>query len=86
MNDTVTDPEPSSRSGRNVGHDARLVLATVLLVVLAIFGVNNRASTRIDWIVGHAQVPLALLLAIAALAGALVGWLYLHRPRRHADQ
>jgi uncharacterized integral membrane protein len=47
--------------------------------------VDNRSSTRIGYEVGHANAPLFVVLLVAAIVGALVGWLLLHLPRRRHD-
>jgi uncharacterized integral membrane protein len=86
MEVTHESPERNAdKSGRNIGHDARLILATILLVALVVFAVDNRRTTRIDWIVGNGSAPLAVLLAAAAIGGAVIGWLVLHRPRRRGS-
>jgi uncharacterized integral membrane protein len=77
-----TSPEPALHQQRNVAHDARVIIATVILAGLVVFALDNRSTTHISWIIGSGDEPLAVLLAGAAIAGALIGWLFLHRPHR----
>jgi uncharacterized integral membrane protein len=79
-----TDRAPDrDRGSRSVAHDARLVVATLILAAIVAFSIANRRSTKVSWIVGDGTAPLAVVLAIAAVAGAMVGGLYLHRAQRH---
>jgi uncharacterized integral membrane protein len=82
---TSNDDVPTRTDGhqpRSISHDARLIVATVILVGLVVFALDNRRTTHISWVVGSGEEPLAVLLAGAAIAGALIGWLFLHRPHR----
>jgi uncharacterized integral membrane protein len=53
----------------------------LILAALVVFGVDNRRTVKVSWIVGNGTAPLVAVLAAAAVAGALIGWLYFHRPR-----
>lgn len=81
-----TSDDAPEASSHEVRRDVRLVVGTIVLVLLVVFAVKNRADTRVDWVVGDGSAPLAVLLAVAAVAGALIGWLLLHRPHRHTRQ
>lgn len=70
---------------RSAGETLRLVLGLVLLAALVAFVVDNSSDVRVGWVVGDAEAPLAFVLLITAVAGAGVGWLLMHRPRRHRD-
>jgi uncharacterized integral membrane protein len=69
---------------RSVGDTARLVIGVLLLAVVVAIVADNRRDTRIGYVVGDVEAPLIIVLLIAALAGAAIGWLLLHRPR-HRD-
>ena len=58
----------------------RLVLGLVLLAAVVAFAVDNRDDVRVGWVVGDSQAPLALVMLLTAVAGAVIGWLLLHRP------
>ncbi|HEY1738364.1 MAG TPA: lipopolysaccharide assembly protein LapA domain-containing protein [Acidimicrobiia bacterium] len=79
---TALRPAATDNGGGGVGHSARLVIGTLLLAALVVFGLDNRKTVKVSWIVSSGKAPLALVLAAAAVAGALIGWLYLHRPHR----
>ena len=60
----------------------RLVGIVVLALVLALFVFDNTDEVNIGWFfVGDSDVPLIVVLIIAALIGAALGWL-LQRVRR----
>jgi uncharacterized integral membrane protein len=69
--------------GRGAGHTARLILAGALLVILIALIADNTDDTRVGYVFGHATAPLFVVLLIAAVLGALIGWLLLHRRHRH---
>jgi uncharacterized integral membrane protein len=60
----------------------RIVLGTIILAALVVFAIDNRRHIHVDYIVGSTDAPLWLVLAATAVAGALIGWLILHRPHR----
>jgi uncharacterized integral membrane protein len=61
---------------------ARLVFGGVLLAAVVAVCVDNRRKTRIGYVFGDVEAPLILVLVSAAVLGAIIGWLFLHRPRR----
>jgi uncharacterized integral membrane protein len=83
--DTHTTTIDEQRRGR-FGHDVRLVLGTIILVAFVVFAVDNRRQTHVDYVVGNTNAPLWFVLTAAAVAGAVIGWLILHRPHhaRHS--
>jgi uncharacterized integral membrane protein len=50
----------------------RFFLAVVLVVALALVGLDNRNKVRIGYVFGHAQAPVWVVVAGAALAGMIV--------------
>jgi uncharacterized integral membrane protein len=68
---------------RDAGRTLRGVIAGGLLVVLVALAVDNRDGVTVRWVFGEGEVPLALVVAASAVAGALLGWLILHRPGRN---
>jgi uncharacterized integral membrane protein len=57
----------------------------VLIAVIAAVAIDNSDDTRIGFVFGDVSAPLFVVLILAAIVGALIGWLLLHRPRRHHD-
>ena len=79
--DTATVHERNSRA-----RTARAVLGVILLVILVALVADNRSNVRVGWVIGDGEMPLAVVLTIAALAGAAIGWLLLHRPGRRGHR
>jgi uncharacterized integral membrane protein len=67
---------------RDTGRTVRGILAGVLLAALIALAIDNRHDARVGWVFGDGETPLALVVAIAAVTGALLSWLVSHRPRR----
>lgn len=48
----------------------------IIGALIALFAVLNTDQTEVDWIFGTpVQTPLILVIAVAFLAGAIIGWL-----------
>ena len=67
-----------------IGHVTRIVVVVLLLAVLAAVALDNRQNVRVGWVIGDGDTPLALVVGLAAVAGAIIGWLVLHWPRRRS--
>ena len=65
---------------RSPAHTARLVIGIVLLVAVIAIVVDNRQQATVGYVFGDVRTPLIVALLGAAVVGALVGWLLLHRP------
>jgi uncharacterized integral membrane protein len=75
---------PKTRGERRTP-TARVVVGVILLVILVAFVVDNRRTTRIGYVFGHANTPLFVMLLVTALIGAAIGWLVaVVRQRRHS--
>ena len=74
---------PRQTRGQTNTHLARIVVALVLIAVIAAVAIDNSDDTRIGFVFGDVSAPLFVVLILAAIVGALIGWLLLHRPRRH---
>jgi len=61
------------------GHTVRVAFGVALLVIAVAVMVDNRGNTRVGYVFGDVRAPLILVVAIAALFGAALGWLLLHR-------
>ena len=61
----------------------RIIVAIVLIAVIAALAIDNRDDTRIGYVFGDVDAPLFVLLIVAAVIGAIIGWLLLHRPHRN---
>ena len=66
-------------------HWSRILVAGLLIVVIAAVAIDNRDDTRIGYVFGDTSAPLFVVLIAAAVVGAIVGWLLLHRPHRRHD-
>lgn len=62
----------------------RQILGLLLLIAVVALAVDNRDDVRVGWVIGDGTAPLAAVLLLAALAGAIIGWLLVHRPHRHS--
>jgi uncharacterized integral membrane protein len=60
---------------------ARIVLGIVLLGAAIAVIADNRQDTSVGYVVGDIRAPLIVVLLIAGVVGALIGWLLLHRVR-----
>jgi uncharacterized integral membrane protein len=58
---------------------AKAAVAAVLLVLLVLFGVVNADDVPVDVLVTTADLPLILVIAASALAGAVVSAFVRHR-------
>ena len=72
------------RSSAGQVHWGRIAVAIVLLALIAALAIDNRDDTRIGYVFGDVNAPLFVLLIVAAVIGAIIGWLLLHRPH-HDD-
>jgi uncharacterized integral membrane protein len=77
---TTTATTTAERPAGSFGHDVRIVLGTIILAGLVVFAIDNRRQIHVSYIVGSTDAPLWIVLAATAVAGALIGWLILHRP------
>jgi uncharacterized integral membrane protein len=85
----VMDDKPAPTKRNVIPTDrtrtVRVVIGMLLLVVLVAVVVDNKDDTRVGYVFGDFEAPLFVVVILAAIIGALVGWLFLHRPRRHRD-
>jgi uncharacterized integral membrane protein len=58
-----------------------VVVAVLVAAVVLAVALDNTRSTRIGYVFGDFRAPLIVVLLIAAVLGAAVEWLLLHRPR-----
>jgi uncharacterized integral membrane protein len=76
--------EPRNRT--QDGHESRWqvgprgIIGIILAIVIIIFILSNRASTRIGFITWYGQVPLWVALGLAGVGGFIAGFLL---SRRH---
>lgn len=75
----MTTQQPASR---RTGLSNRAVGALVVAVLLVVWVAANRDSVAISFVVGTAELPLWVALSIAAVLGALVGFLSARRRYR----
>jgi len=71
----MTEPTPAARPGGTALAFVRSHwLALTLLVVAIVFILQNRSSTRIDFLFLSLTAPLWLTLTVTLLAGGAIGW------------
>jgi uncharacterized integral membrane protein len=77
-------PTQDQTAGRNVSPRtiARIVVALVLLVLLAIFVAQNGQRVRVDVFFWHGRPPLWLALLVTAVIGGIIGQIIGHSMRR----
>jgi uncharacterized integral membrane protein len=66
---------PERRTGRTIGRTLALALLLTVTVILVLFVVFNTQTVDISLVFGNVNAPLVVALLIAAVLGALVGWL-----------
>jgi len=81
MTDT---PERSAEApaGRSRREQVRLASGAAVVVLTTLFAVFNLDKVKVDWVVGTSRAPLILVILIAVIAGALLGWIGAGRRRR----
>jgi uncharacterized integral membrane protein len=83
---TPSAPGRTRQAAGTVGRGLALGLLIFVTVVLVLFVVFNGQTVRISLVFTDVDAPLVLALLIAAVLGALVGWLLhlvLRTRRRH---
>ncbi|MGY1822418.1 LapA family protein [Geodermatophilus sp. SYSU D00079] len=66
---------PERHAGRTIGRTLALALLLTVTVILVLFVVFNTQTVDISLVFGNVDAPLVVALLIAAVLGALVGWL-----------
>lgn len=74
---TLSHAERRVRAGQSV----RVIVWLVVLVAVVVFAALNTDKVNVDWALDTTSVPLWLVIAASAAAGAAVG--YLTRPKHH---
>jgi uncharacterized integral membrane protein len=64
----------------------RHVVALVLIGLLVVIAVLNLDDVSVDLIAGSVEMPLIVLIAIAAGIGFLAGWLVSRRRERRRER
>jgi uncharacterized integral membrane protein len=74
--------EPRSRRETRIreAQTVRVVIWLIVLAVVVVFAALNTDKVSVDWAFDTTDVPLWVVIAISAIAGALIG--YFARPRR----
>ena len=58
----------------------RIIVWMVVVVAVAVVAAFNTQDIDLDWVVGESTLPLWIVIAVSALAGAVIG--YVARWRR----
>jgi uncharacterized integral membrane protein len=74
------EPRSHKESRIRAAQTIRVVVWLVVLAVLVVFAALNTDKVSVDWAFDTTDVPLWLVIAISAVAGAVIG--YLARSRR----
>jgi hypothetical protein len=78
-----SDRRPASRDrAHDLGQLLRGMLAGVILAALVALGIDNRQQIAVGYVFDDGTVRLWVLLAIAAGAGMVFGWLVAFRSHR----
>ncbi len=83
---TPAGPGRTRQTGRTIGRSLALALLIFVTVVLVLFVVFNGDTVPISLVFIDVDAPLVVALLIAAVLGALIGWLaslVLRTRRRH---
>jgi uncharacterized integral membrane protein len=75
-----SEPRSHAESRIRAGQTVRVVIWLVVLAVLVVFAALNTDKVKVDWAFDTTDLPLWLVIAVSAVAGAVIG--YLARPRR----
>lgn len=78
----MTDPRGDRQPKLAPAEVARLVVAGIVLVLLALFVLDNTDDVRVGYVFGDADVPMIVVLLLTALAGAVIGNFAAWRSRR----
>ena len=79
-------PPEGERTQRDRGIGIRQVLSILLSAVVLVLIVVNTDEATLDLLFGEVKAPLWLIIAIAALVGAVIGFLVgRRRDRRERD-
>lgn len=85
---TPAQPPRHEGPGR-VKRTARQVKQALLVVIgalIAAFAISNRDEVRVRWIFGDpVSTPLILVIAIALVAGLVLGWIIAKLSGRNSD-
>lgn len=76
MADDETGHERSIRTRQTI----RILVWVVVVGVVVVIAAVNTQEVEVDWVVGDSIVPLWIVIALSALAGAMIG--YVARWRR----
>ena len=73
--------EPRSRRDTRIreAQTVRIIIWLIVLAVIVVFAALNTDKVSVDWAYDTTDVPLWIVIAISAIAGALIG--YFARPR-----
>lgn len=58
----------------------RIIVWVVVVAAVAVVAAFNTQDVDLDWVVGESTLPLWVVIAVSALAGAVIG--YVARWRR----
>ena len=62
------------------GQTIRVIIWLLVAVVVVVFAAVNTNKVSVDWVVDDARMPLWVVIALSAVAGAVIG--FLARPNR----
>ncbi|CAN5773453.1 hypothetical protein BH24ACT6_BH24ACT6_01560 [soil metagenome] len=62
------------------GQTIRVIIWLLVAVAVIVFAAVNTNKVGVDWVVDEARMPLWVVIALSAVAGAVIG--FLARPNR----
>lgn len=62
------------------GQTIRVIIWLLIAVVVVVLAAVNTNKVRVDWVVDETRMPLWVVIALSAVAGAVIG--FLARPNR----
>lgn len=81
--DVTIDPRAEARIRRR--QTVRLVMIGILVIVAAALALDNLRDVTIGWVIGDADAPLVIVLAVAFLLGLAIGWLTGRQDRQESS-
>ncbi len=77
----MSGPDYGEGAPRREGHNWRLYLLSIAILVLAIFVVQNSQKVTVDFLFTETETPLIFALLVAGALGAVIGWAWPHVRR-----
>ncbi len=80
-----TPPRPAGAKPARRGLQAKAYVLIALVVILAVFVIQNSQEVEVKFIFTTTQTPLIFALLLAGVLGALIGWIIPRLRRGRKD-